>query len=340
MSEELFDELYEMAEDVIRLDPWSRQVAPFVLRADDEAYLVVFEKDGERDAVRFLCGISGLRGYLYDDAADNRYRAEAYVRQFDGHYLEMQSGVTALSSYERKLLNERERRIVFRAQTPGALPTSIVVERPRLLQLLKAVRTLLLRSLETPLARARVHDKMVFAAPAYRLDDGQVVEDGDWTVKQAALLAADPAQVDAFTAARLLRLPSDEQVYELFFFYLPIATDETGPAVYPMTFFLVNLDSGLIEWSEVVLPRPEWPKRLLRGLWRYFIEENVRPARIFTYHTRLFCALAQDCRAAGVAFEKIGHSYVGEELLAAYLKMAHIREKRFLEERVPQDPAE
>lgn len=130
----------------------------------------------------------------------------------------------------------------------------------------------------------------------------------------------------AFTLARLAHLPADQAPREVFFFYLfnPVQGSRQPRAVY-----LVNLDSGAVEWTDVFIERDQgqgkpWQQKLLSRLSQAWINGNSRPAEIFTAQGSLYDQVRADFAAAGISFQFNEDSYVGDDLLA-FLRRGPLR---------------
>lgn len=342
------DALYPIAEDIYRLDPWETDVAPFILMDTNnpEAYvLVLIEEDGDAfKDIRLVLGRRGLSAYLEERAilpSEEYLSAEELINHFDGYYLEIGFNTPHLNLFEKKVANNHNDRIItFRRQRPGYALATIVDKRDleHIGRYLTAIRHLLTHQKLEPYQPLRVlqSDGTIFEAPAYDIAGEVPTPLPRFRVSQQALLKPQPAILDEFSTARVKYLPSNQGIYELFFFYLTVAQSDKK-SMLPMTFFLVNMETGILEWSEVITPQ-SFPEVVLRRLWQHFINENTKPAHILISHSGLYTAIASDLRAAGIITEKILNTYVGDELLEGYLNVARLKEYHLLGENFPEDP--
>lgn len=344
VSDRTYEELYAASEDVMRLDPWERLVQPFVLKraaTPDAFVLVAFEREDSAKQVRLFSSAEGVRMWLRQDSLGDETTTGQFTRRMDGNYLEVVQDPPAFNVYEKQQLLGRDLKLVFREKRPGQ-PLISVTDEARMDQLLhymKAVRKVLMRAEETPQTqKVWLQATTNFTAPAYILEDGQIVAKESFSLRLTERQKPAPPVLDEFTLARMARLPMDEDQYELFFFYLPMVTHRDGDAYYPVTGFLVNLVNGVIEWSEVLVPAPGWHETLLRKLVKFWLTREARPGRVLCAHAGQFQTLSGDFRKAQIPFEKIAQSYVGDELMASYLKMSRIKEKHFEQMNVPIEP--
>ncbi len=342
------DALYPIAEDVYRLDPWATNIGPFVLMPPDnpDAYVVVLieeDDEGFKD-IRLLLGRRGLSAYLDERSImpnEEYLSAEELINHFDGYYLEVGFNTPHINLFEKKVASNHDDRVItFRRQRPGYGLATIVDQRDleHIGRYLTAIRQLLIhQQLETyqPL-RVLKSNGALFEAPAFALNDGLPTPLPRFQLSQQKLLQPLPPVLDEFSAARLRHLPSNQGIYELFFFYLTVAQGDKK-SMLPMTFFLVNMETGILEWSEVITPL-SFPETVLHRLWQFFVGQNSKPSQILIHHTGLYTAVASDLREAGIGVEKIITSYVGDELLEGYLNVARLKEYHLLGENFPEDP--
>ncbi|MFR9292580.1 MAG: hypothetical protein ACLVKS_05350, partial [Peptococcus niger] len=97
----------------------------------------------------------------------------------------------------------------------------------------------------------------------------------------------------------------------------------------PRAVYLVNLDSGAVEWTDVFIERDQgqgkpWQQKLLSRLSQAWINGNSRPAEIFTAQGSLYDQVRADFAAAGISFQFNEDSYVGDDLLA-FLRRGPLR---------------
>ena len=346
------DNLYTVAEDLYRFAPWESDFAPFILMdpAHPDAYvLVVMENDKESTSdIRLILGTCGIRAWL---AEQNRaateesddFSEEEFVSRYDGYYLEVGYNMPTLNNYEKRLLEGRPYRITFRRQRPGYELATIVDSRDyiHLERYLRAILQLLTHQLlgdvSNQMYRLQFNgSKELLHAAAFSLDTTPPQQTTPFVLTRAQWLAPLPAVIDEFTNARVKYLPRDGRIFELYFFYLPMLM--AGKTTIPRSFFLVDLESGFIEWNNVVLSDPGWQEKLLRQLWKFFLEEGARPQEILIQNIGVYCALAEDIASAGIRVERITHSYVGQELLDSYLQAAHLKLHQVVDIPSPPDP--
>ena len=346
------DALYTVAEDINRFAPWESNIAPFMLidPAHPDAYvLVVMEDDGEGTSdIRLMLGLTGLRAWLAEQeqepfADDDVLSADEFVARYDGYYLEVGYNMPNLNSYEKRQLDGREHCITFRRQRPGYGLATIVDNRDfaHLERYLRAILRLLTKCQLNDDASARYRlqrqgGKERFRTAAFLLTEDGPVQTDDFVLTRSEWLQASGCVVDEFTDARVKRLPNDGHVYELYFFYLPLMV--SGKSMLPRSFFLVDLETGFIEWSEVILPESGWAETLLRRLWDFFFENGARPDQLLIQNIGAYTALAADLKRAGIHNEYISQSYVGQELLDSYLQATHMKAHQMMADTFPRDP--
>lgn len=346
------DALFTVAEDIDRFAPWEDDIAPFALidPAHPEAVvLAVIEDDGEgTHAIRLILGTSGIRTWMLEQAAsseddDAAISVEEFVNRYDGYYLEVGYNMPNLNSYEKRLLENQTHRITFRRQRPGFGLATIVDGRDygHLERYLRAILKLLTRQLlndtASGLFRLDLHGpKEMLRTAAFALtDDGPVVSE-PFVLTRAMWLETTAPVVDEFTNARVKHLPADGHLYELFFFYLPAMVGNKNNL--PRAFFLVDLETGFLEWNEVILDETDWQEKLLRSLWAYFLDQGSRPDEVLISSVNTYCSLAADIRATGIRPEYLPHSYVGQELLESYLQATHLKQHQMMDDTFPRDP--
>ena len=279
-----FDSLYTVAEDITRFAPWESGIAPFVLTDPEhpEAYvLVAIEDDGEGTSdIRLMLGLSGIRSWMVEQSAseeadeDNadEFSVDRFVGHYDGYYLEVGYNMPNLNSYEKRQLEGRDQRITFRRQRPGYGMATIVDNRDyaHLERYLRAILKLLTRQMLGDLTNGVYRLQMHGAREMLRTAAFSLEEDGPQPIEPFVLtrddwLAKQGGHIDEFTNARVKHLPCDGHLYELYFFYLPMMV--AGKGELPRAFFLVDLESGFLEWNDVIMESNDWQEKLLRQLW-------------------------------------------------------------------------
>lgn len=344
--------LFTIAEDIDRFDPWESNVAPFVLhdpKNPDTPVLVVFGQDdaGMHD-IRFIFGNIGMRNWLMEDGWELSDDAdvpfiEDIVNRFEGDYLEVGYNTPNLNNYEKRLNGERHRLITFRRQRPGYSLASIVEtgDFVRLSRYLKAILKLLTRNMLGDAVASiykidtTLSENMLTAASFTLTDDVPEVAD-TFTLSRSTAMTLSNVILDEFSNARVKHLPSDGTSFELYYFYIPTLSNSGGAL--PRAFFLVDLDSGLLEWNDVLIESDHWYEALLRRLWHFFIDRGLRPDTIILQNLDAFCNLSADIRRAGIHPEYMRYSYVGQELFESYLEASHIKEYEILANLVPKEP--
>lgn len=346
--------LFTVAEDIYRFDPWESNIAPFVLHdphTPDLPVLVVLGEDdiGMRD-IRFILGTNGMRNWLLEDGwnsldeEDTIPNIEDIVNRFEGSYLEVGYNTPNLNNYEKRMNGNHHRPITFRRQRPGYGLASMVDagEFVRLLRYLKALLKLLTRGMLGQEVDVVYHTDVLLSnnmltAAAFQLTDEVPEPTAPFVLSRDTALTIAPAVLDEFSNARVKHLPSDGSNFELYYFYIP--TLSTGGGALPRAFFLVDLDTGLLEWNDILIETDHWHEQLLRRLWHFFLEERgYRPDTIILQNSDAFCNLSSDIRRAGIHPEYMRYSYVGQELFESYLEASHIKEYQILANLVPNEP--
>lgn len=346
------DALFTVAEDIYRFDPWESNIAPFVLHdphTPDQPVLVVFGQDdtGMRD-IRFILGTVGIRSWVLEDTwgffEDTEIpNIEDIVNRFEGCYLEVGYNTPNLNNYEKRTNGDRHRPITFRRQRPGFGLASMVdtVDYVRLLCYLKAILKLLTRgmlggALNDAYYTDTAFSNTMLSAACFALTDEGPTAQAPFVLSRDEALATTPAILDEFSNARVKHLPPDGTSFELYYFYIP--TLSNGNGALPRAFFLVDLDTGLLEWNDILIEADHWHEQLLRRLWQFFIDRGRRPDTIILQNLDAFCNLSSDIRRAGIHPEYMRYSYVGQELFESYLEASHIKEYQILANLVPKEP--
>lgn len=314
ISAAMYDDAFTLAEDILRLDPWRRLPTDQLLLLEPaenpHAFVAVaFAADSGRRDLSFLLGDGGIRAHL---DLKHKSGAEGRVAEFEQHRLLVSSGDIDLSDDERDLRSD-EPAIALRRQSPGspAAPIREATDLTYLIRFLRALRHILCH--ETDIPRTRLDSLRRLTVPAWRL-----VNDKPQRVENRRLDPFTPAprrrnHIDEFTNYRISRLPIDADERELFLYYLPLSD-----TISPRAFFLVNLESGMIEWN-CVWPGDNWMQPVLRRLYKHFERSGTVPDAILTANISVYNALFQDLNDAGIYFEPIPESFVADELVNTYI---------------------
>ncbi|MDO4280574.1 MAG: hypothetical protein Q4C56_02985 [Peptococcaceae bacterium] len=345
-----FEALYTVAEDIYRFSPWEIGIEPFVLMDPEhpEAYVVVvFEESGDGVFyVRLLLGAEGLRAWMVEDSLDENdenFVIEEAVGRYEGLYLEVGFNTDDLNNFEKRLTSGRERIITFRRQRPGYGMASIVDSRDyaHLHRYLRAILQLLTRQMLGDHVNATFSSRLDghqprFTAAAFALGESVPEPAEDFVFDRKRMMKAQPMAVDEFTNARVMHLEVGDQIMELFYFYLPSMADKKGRL--PRAFFLVDLETGFIEWNDVQMADDDWRENLLRALWDYFFEIGERPERLIFSNLSAYVGMRMDCIRAGIFTEWVPHSYIGKEILESYLSATHLKAHQLFEDHFPKEP--
>lgn len=345
------DALYTVAEDISRFAPWEDGIAPFVLIDPEhpEAYvLVVIEDDGEGTSdIRLILGAAGIRAWMVeqDDASaeDDEFSVESFVNRYEGYYLEVGYNMPNLNNFEKRLLDGYEQRITFRRQRPGYGLATIVDNRDyaHLERYLRAILQLLTQQklglATNKFYRLRMHGpKDMLQTAAFTLGDGLLELTEPFILTQDDWMDHSAPIIDEFTNARVKHLRCDGRMYELFYFYLPQMVSTKGAL--PKAFFLVDLETGFLEWNDVIVSESGWQEKLLRELWEFFLNLGARPQDLLLQNINTYCSLSEDITAAGIRPVYTPHTYVGQELLDSYLHATHIKQHQMMDDHFPRDP--
>lgn len=348
------DTLYTVAEDVNRFSPWEDGIAPFVLidpEHPDAYVLVVIETDGEGTSdIRLMLGASGIRTWMIEqdtaglaDSEDDDLSVEQFVNRYEGYYLEVGYNMPNLNNFEKRLLDGREQRITFRRQRPGYGLATIVDSRDyaHLERYLRAILKLLARqklgSAVSDAYRLQMHGPHdMLRTAAFTLNDDVPEETAPFVLTRDDWLDYGDMIIDEFTNARVKHLHGDGRIYELFYFYLPQMVAAKGTL--PKAFFLVDLETGFLEWNDVIISDSGWQETLLRQLWNFFLEQGARPQEILIQNINTYSNIAADMAAAGIRPVYTPHTYVGQELLDSYLHATHVKQHQMMDDHFPRDP--
>lgn len=348
------DALYTVAEDINRFAPWEDGYAPFVLTdpAHPDAMVLVVIESGEDDAhdIRLFLGRDGIRIWMLEQEQEEEDRddgqlfsAETFVNRYEGYYLEVAYNATNLNSYEKRQQEGRDQCITFRRQRPGYGLATIVDDRDfsHLERYLRAIRGLLTRRMLGDMTNAIYHLSLhgardMLSVAAFSLEEDGPTPTSPFVFTRKQWLAQCEAVLDEFTNARIKHLPQDGHIYELFYFYLPSMIADKS--VLPRAAFLVDLETGFLEWNAVLMDNQQWAEHLLRSLWDYFIAQGGRPEEILLSNINGYRTMAADISACGIHPEYISHSYVGQELLESYLQATHAKNYHLMDDPFPTDP--
>lgn len=268
-------------------------------RGEDRALTVVrFFYENQVIICRLVFGLAGA----WADQAVQREDAVGYVAAQDLDRLELRVAKDLPMVIERRRPGEPNR------------PAS-PAEEDQLREILTAVLDLFKQGVLK-------NGPVVLQAPRRFILDQDRVRPTD----QPLAPAPAPPRLAPFTLARVRALPETDSYWELFFFYLfsPVADGRQPRAVY-----LVDLDTGSVEWTDVFIDReeaasPSWQVRLLDRLMSRFIQAGRRPGEIITAQGSLYDQLKADFQAAGIRFDYQEDSYVADDLLA-FLRQGPIK---------------
>lgn len=333
--EKYLENLYGVAEDVVRLDPWHRQIAPFVLRSEKDYVLVTFESQGQSQSIRFYDGDLGSRAYFLEHEDPSREPLEKLAEWTAGAYWEVVDQASRMSDWERQNAEGQDRSLAFRSKKAGLPPDSLSKkESSKILGYMRALRKILSRDADKALQK-KLSGQSEIRLPSFDMETKSFDEPGEATLRLFSKKRDLAPVIDEFTAARLRFSPVEEDHYELYFFYLPITTEERGKRYFMLTAFLVNLSDGVIEWSDVLPQGPNFRKNLMTKLFNYWLEEGIAPAGVLCSMRYLYELLEADFRQAGIPFEKINQSYVGSELIETYMTSSKIKVSQYEALQVP-----
>ena len=346
--------LYTAAEDMKRFAPWESDIAPFVLMdasQPDKKVLVVFEEDQAQGMfIRFILSPQGIRAWLqeeaittedYDDALPS---IEEMVNSYEGDYLEVGFHTTNPNNFEKHMQGNHPDLITFRRQRPSCRLETInrrwdyTALLTYLKQTMKVLRLQLAEDSTNADFRLNTYsDHTVLQTACFAVDDTGATHRAPFTFGKGEMLRLSDSILDEFSNARVKHLPPSQKMYELFYFYLPTSNAPQTDTL-PLAVFLVDLDSGLIEWNDVYFDTEKLPEVFLRHLWQHFIDLGVRPNTIFMQSLRSYCSVAKDMARAGISPQYIEFSYVGQELFDSYVETMHLKEHQLFADRFPREP--
>ena len=346
--------LYTTAEDIKRFAPWESDIAPFVLMdasQPDKKVLVVFEEDHEEGLdIRFILSAQGIRAWLQEEVDDTEDfdeedlpPIEEMVNSYEGDYLEVGYHTSNPNNFEKHHQGSHPELITFRRQRPGCRLSTINRrwDYSALLTYLKQTLKVLRLQLAEDATNEDFHlnaysDQTTLQTACFVVNDEGATRQAPFHYGKAEMLRLAEASLDEFSNARVKHLPKSQKMYELFYFYLP-ANNESNETL-PLAVFLVDLDSGLIEWNDVYFNTEKLPETLLRHLWQHFITLGSRPDTIFMQSLRSYCSLAKDMARAGISPQYIEFSYVGQELFDSYVETMHLKAHQLFADRFPKEP--
>lgn len=315
-----YEDIFTLVEDILRLDPWHRLPADQLLLLEaaenPHAYVTVaFHAEDNRRDLSFLLGEGGLRAHLDMTLKSG---AEKHVAECEQHRLFVTTGEIALQDEEHVLRNHSPL-IALRRQSPGSQPTTLLeaTDLTYLSRFLRALRHILRH--ESNIAPAHLDAMDRITIPTW-----QLINDNVQKIEKRRLSPFKPSprknnHIDEFTNYRISRLPVDKDERELFIYYLPLKKNAM-----PRVFFLVNLESGMIEWHDFQSGE-NWMSPMLRHLYNHFNHIGAVPATILTTNIGAYNTLYQDLTDAGIYFEALAESFVADELINAYIP--HLSDK-------------
>lgn len=333
--ESYLESLYHVAEDVVRLDPWHRQLSPFVLRDGQDYVLVSFENHGPSQIIRFYRGDDGIRAYFLSQQEPSGQALERVAEWTAAAYWEVVDQPFKMTEWEKDNAQGQDRTLAFRAKKAHVPPKALAKSHAaKLLVYLRALRKILSQDDDSSLQK-KVGGQNEIRLPAYDLQDKKEMTLKEIVLRPFGKVADREPVIDEFTAARLRYAPVDEDRYELYFFYLPITTEDKVRPYFLTTVFLVNLSDGIIEWSDVLPQSPHFRKDLLEKLFAFWLDRGGAPAGVLCAKRHLYDSLYPDFRQAGIPFEKISQSYVGAELIQTYMASSKIKPGHYDSLQVP-----
>lgn len=332
-SNPTFEALANAAEDISRFSPWEMDLAPFMMCQDEdgEGVVVVFEEGESKErAVRFILGASGIKSFCLEGEMDpDEPSGEAIVAAYEGHYYEIGYNMKAMTSFEKAMSGERKDALRFHYQRQGASPVTITdtEDYDKLTHLVKDLLRLfsrqLLNSHDTHSVfsiNSQSQGNMLTLA-RYLVSD-ECARTSDYTLLYKDFIAPGAPLADEFTDARVAHLRPTADEYELFYLYVP--TRFAGSSVLSQVVFLVNLESGFIEYNDAMPLGPKWQEKLLRGIYGYFLEEKKRPQTLYLSSQPCYHALATSLMRAKIHPVYLQESFVAEEILDTYLEAMHL----------------
>lgn len=314
-------EVLILAEDVYRLAPWDRlpdnQLYLFVPEEDPDAWVsVYFSKDAPASCIYFNLATSGLRSQLDFMTLEG---AERMVAEYDRHAYVVQFDEDNHSSQANSELD-----IGIFLVSPGE-PWRFVEDEQSLTYISRFLSSLrqIFHQGQPVIGGSYVidekHDQLssLLTVPQWHVGLKTLTYDGLVSFNPFEVYDMSSSQLDEFTLERLKRLPPSLNDYELYFFYLRILSAEHDQ-MFPRVYFLVNLESGEIEWTHVISKKKNSETLLLREIFNHFFKIGRRPNVIFISNDRLYERVAVTFEEAAIDVEPITMSYVADELMTAY----------------------
>ena len=346
--------LYTTAEDIQRFAPWDRDIAPFVMadaRHPEKQILVVFEADHDNGMdIRFIVSPQGIRAWILEEQFHTENFDEAFpsidelVNCYEGDYMEVGFETANPNNFEKRLQGAHPSLITFRRQRPGCRLEMLNRrwEYEELLHYMKqTLKVLRVRlgdvSADGEFALHALQASTILQTASFLVDEKGATRQAPFVFTRTDFLALLPAVLDEFSNARVKHLLPSQKVYELFYFYLP--SENSGKEMLPLAVFLVDLESGLIEWNDVFFEAEHLAETFLRHLWAHFIALGHRPETIMIQNLRCYRTFARDMLRAGIAPQYIDFSYVGQELFESYVETMRLKEHQLLADRFPRDPS-
>lgn len=323
-----YDALADAAEDLKRFSPWEDDFAPFVLLSDNQPpVMVVFEEgdDNERD-IRFILDQDGLRSFCFEEDLDfDQPSATAIVNAYEGHYYNIGYSSKDMTAFERNLSIGRKEPLRFYVQKPSHSPETLTNQSDyeallsHAKHLLRLFSRQILRAQDTQDAfnlATNTGGKVVSAA-CYRLSGEGAERIDDYTLRYQDFLRLAPACTDEFSNARVGHLRPTADEYELFRLYLPAKL--AGSSKLAQVIFLVNLESGYIEYNDLIPVGNNWAEDIVRSLWKNFLDEGKRPLTLYISSLPLYTAIGESLRRAKINPQFLQPSFVAEEIIDTYL---------------------
>lgn len=169
----------------------------------------------------------------------------------------------------------------------------------------------------------------IFSDKSFKNDDGLILLDyqnGAWQKKYlpygSIYAKLKPASYDnSFFLHRIARKKSDEGIYELSWFYIPIEQYSEQGGYYPLYANLVDLASGMVIFSTLVRSKNESKKKVLDDLAQSLVKRELRVGYIVTADYGLWRQMESFCAKSKIELRYIEQGIVKERIMEGFKLM-------------------
>lgn len=368
-TNEQWSQLYEIAKKIRKQKPWQWLSLGQIFAIEDPEtkvnYYCSVQTEERLDYVQILIGEDGLgrmvgllesisRGeeFADDDEAYGDFATSeglaSYLMNFDEHSLNcFFTNKTHLSQYELDVLAQLNLRfsgskqwISFKHIVPGQFTESVHdTEMVRILTvILEQVYEICAMEKEQNFIHNIFWSNTFTEIFTWRYNPESKRWQGGYITLEDAMAQMPIRQMDnQLELLKVRRLKGSKKVYELLRIYMPMPIEYGGILRFPLTFLLVDMDSGMIVWNHIDMGDVGYEQRLLQQLAGLFMREGQKPSRILTADYILYQIIVDFCEHSKIFLEYLVYTITGDEILDSFLESANVRHKDITSNIVDRD---